>query len=298
MGMNNTNGAAQTAAPDSTASSEVNWASDFDVDFDGAGAYVAEPVEPPSVQVSEPSPSTAPAQQTAPVTQPATTAPAPSPTSEPTQVASPKPTAPTSTTTPAATPTETPSAPVDPAELLRQYQAELVNEYALSEDDALALATNPGEVMPKLASQMHMRIMQDVQRHVAAMMQSIPAMMQQHADSVRAELEAKQEFFGEWPGLSSHYDKVRDTAMMIRKANPTATKEQIMQMTGTMVAMSLGLDPQAVRKAVQQQQQAAVQRPAAMRPVTTVPTQVPPVQGTGNQWSDFAEEDINWMRGM
>lgn len=283
----------------------VNWA-DLAVDADGGDAFVLEPLGADSGTASsyELSGADPVAGQAATSTTPTTPALAPTPATAPAVqpsaeqipvqqvVQQPTPAQPPATQEPA----------VNPAELSARYMQGLTTEYGLSQEDALALQTQPETVLPRLAAQMHMRVMQDVVKHVQQMAAYVPQMLQAQLAQQEAENSAKQEFFGEWPGLSAHYQATVQNAMMVRQANPNATKQQVIEMAGMVTAMALGLDPSAVRRQAQAQQ---VQRQMPAPRATNVPPR-PAAVGSGpaalapqskSIWGEFADDDINWMNG-
>lgn len=280
---------AEGSAPDTG----VNWG-DLDVEVDG-GAYVEEPIAP----VAEPTPA-----------QPVQQAPAQTPSApqQQPQVQGQQPAQ--APQTPAASPeVQTPEGqqqvqqpPVNAAELQRQFREQLEAEFAISQDDALALSTAPETVMPKLAANMYQRIMQDVMQQFQQFGAGIPAMMQQYVERSRADAEAKQEFYGEWPGLSQHHDRVMANAILVRQANPNATRQQMIEMAGVMTAMALGVDPMSVRKqagqatAQPQRQFQPVQAQIPPRPAGLAPAQNLSV-GESNIFGEFANEDMNWLKG-
>lgn len=170
----------------------------------------------------------------------------------------------------APSPAPAPAAPaLTQEEINANYTRALEQAYAVNADDATALLTAPETVLPRFATNLHTNVMREVAQHMQNMMQAIPAMLEQHARGIQVEQEARQAFEGVWPGLKSHYDAAVANAKMIRAANPTATREQMIEMTGMMTAMSLGLDPQVARRGAPAQQPAVttVQVPQPRRPV-------------------------------
>lgn len=272
-----------------TESSEVNWGDmAVDTDDDG-GAYVIEPevvVEPLAAD-----PSTTPATVTPPAVEQTP------PAIPPQQVAQPQVQQP-----------QQPQQPVDqqiqqpvktPEQTRQDYLALLSGNYAISEDDAVALATQPETVMPRLAANLHVNIMQEVVQLVQQALQGVPRMMQAQLQQSQAEQSAKQEFYGVWPGLEAHHESVLQNALLVRRAHPQATKQQVIDMAGTMTAMALGLDPASVRKAAQtpqtQPQGQQVQRP--VRPAAPGPAPQGLPQQSENIFSQFADDDIDFLRG-
>lgn len=269
---------ASVASAEATASTDVQWA-DFAVDSDDEGAFVADPdvgLDTPSdVTPPEPEPTATPPVQS-PEAVPAVQPPVQQPPSQ----------------TPAA------QAPVRaPEELYAEYRVGLETTYSMTQEDAIALATTPESVLPKLAANVHENVMREVTRHLQHVMQAVPQVMEARIAQQTAETEAKQVFFNAWPGLESHYQTVVQNAALVRQANPQATREQLIEMAGTMTAMSLGLDPTALR-ARQQQQAPRTVAPARtpMRPaaVGSSPNAAP--QAPTNPFEAFAEEDIQYNR--
>ena len=296
MDLNQTNGAPTSSEPSapSAASPDVNWA-DFAVDVDDEGAFIADPVGELDSSGQAPA-------STAPVSPPAQLPP-----SEP----APTPAAPQQPPSPQAPPVQPPpqqpaeTPPVQtPEELLANYRSGLETAYAISQDDALALATAPETVLPRLAANVHQRVMHEVAQQLQQMMTMVPQMLEARVAQQTAETEAKQVFYSAWPGLAAHHDRVVQNAALVRQANPQATKEQVIEMTGMMTAIALGLDPAAAKQGGQRiAQPAPRQAPAA--PMAVPPhrpaapgasVSSPPLQQQ-NVFASFADEDIDFLRG-
>lgn len=262
--------------------SDVNWAEldgDFSADTGGAEDSAPQQVQtseateaPVAVQAPQNPPVASPDQQQTSVQQPAQAVQQPQ-----TQVEQPQ---------------QLPQG-VSPEEQLAQYENALVQGYALSEEDAVALLTQPETVFPKLAKNLHMNVMREVQNQMQHMMQAVPQMMKFEAERVAREESAKTDFFGVWPGLKDHYQAVVGNAHMVRRANPNATREQIVEMAGTLTAMGLGLDPTTLRGNAQRQvSQVQAQRP--VRPIGPAGSPAGVPQKPQNTFSQFADEDLNW----
>ncbi len=296
MDLNQTNGAPTSSEPSapSAASPDVNWA-DFAVDVDDEGAFIADPVGELDSSGQAPA-------STAPVSPPAQLPP-----SEP----APTPAAPQQPPSPQAPPVQPPpqqpaeTPPVQtPEELLANYRSGLETAYAISQDDALALATAPETVLPRLAANVHQRVMHEVAQQLQQMMTMVPQMLEARVAQQTAETEAKQVFYSAWPGLAAHHDRVVQNAALIRQANPQATKEQVIEMTGMMTAIALGLDPAAAKQGGQRT------APPAPRQAPAAPMAVPPHRPAApgasvsspplqqqNVFASFADEDIDFLRG-
>lgn len=217
----------------------------------------------------------------------------------------PTPPAPPTDETPPAPATEeaaqTPEAAVEPpaaltpeqqAELQRQWQEyqakqqeQLEQYYAIDEESALALATEPEKVLPKLAAQLHMSVMQQVQAEIA---QSIPTLLKGTQEREVRESKAKNEFFTAWPELKGKENEVMQMGLMFRQLNPKATPQEAIQRIGEMTMNALGIARQ------QQQQQQQQQRPAApatpFRPAGGPSAVRPAGTQSKNAWEDLLDE--------
>lgn len=265
----------QNAAPEvsDTASSDVNW-----LEMDGESGDEAGLEIPVDVSPSEPPPQQtppAPVQQT-PVASPEQTPPSVQPVQQP------------------QTPVEQQPPQPSQEERFAQYQQALQQAYALSADDATALLTQPEAVLPKLAVAVHTNVMREMQANMHQMMQAIPAMLQVEASRVQAEESAKSDFYGVWPGLKANHDIVVRNANMVRAANPSATREQVIEMAGMLTAAALGVDPGTLRGQATQQQQAAPQRQQMVRPVNVAGSPAGLQQPPQNTFAAFADEDLNF----
>jgi hypothetical protein len=133
---------------------------------------------------------------------------------------------------------ETPAAPVDLVALRQNYQNELTNYYALSQEDAQRFQTEPELVLPSLAAKVHLEVLDAV---MAQLPQRVTQMISHHAEVTKREKQAEDEFFAPFPDLAKHKDAVLRVGQMYRAANPTATKEQAIKAIGDFVRQSLGL---------------------------------------------------------
>lgn len=196
-------------------------------------------------------------------------------------------------------PEQTPQAPPPPppqltpeqqAEQQRQWQvyqqrqvAQLEQYYALQEDDAVALATEPEKVLPKLAARLHLEVMQNVQQQIASQM---PQMVQTVQASSQREEQAKGEFFTVWPDLRGHEPQIIQAGMLYRQMNPMASPQQAIDGIGRIVTAALG--KQTVSP--QPSQAAPAARAPAFRPASGAGGSAPAAKQK-SVWSDLAEDD-------
>lgn len=212
-------------ADDST-ESEVNWggiADELENDDNGESTVegdevVVETPEPEAKSVQTPATETPPAQ-------PAT------PPSE----------------TPATTEPVAPVAPATPAQTPAEYQAwretkvkELESMYAIDEDSATALLTEPEVVLPKLAAKVHMEVLESSMRAMQAMM---PVMMQQVQQHTEINTRAKNLFTSINPDLvdPAYEPHIMQFGQVYRNVNKTASPEEAARAIGALVRSALGI---------------------------------------------------------
>ncbi len=137
---------------------------------------------------------------------------------------------------PAQTPQSTEPAP-DLVALRQQYNTQLQQYYAFDQETAQRLQTEPELVLPQLAANLHMAVMD-------AVMSSLPSRVFNLVNNVtemnRIEREAEDTFFSAWPELRDVKPQVLQVGAMFRAANPGATKEQVVDAVGKFVMQSLG----------------------------------------------------------
>jgi hypothetical protein len=175
-----------------------------------------------------------------------------------------------------AAPVPPPASPEEIAAAQANFRAALEQHYRFSEEDTLALQTEPEKVLPKMAARLHQEVldmvMQQVQRTVPSMMQNM------QRDSVR-ETQAQNEFFSAWPQLKGQDDKVIQMGRMYRQLNPHASPQEAIQQIGKLTMVALGKELTA---------------PAQSAPVAQEPRFQPAVPGrvsspapAKNEWMDL-----------
>ena len=226
--------------PSSTAG---GGAAGLDVNWDALDQEITalDNVEDVEVVVDTP----AAVEPTVPITEPASPAPsvpaAPeTPTETPGSVEAP----------PVAAPTET---QVSREQLRSQYGAQLAQQYALGEDDARALLVEPEQILPKLAAQVHLNVLDSV---LGAVMSQIPQIITSVQAQGQASAEAEGEFFGAWPQLKdAKYKQAVYTAVATYRAlNPQATRTEVVRGAGinAMISLRLPLPPELLQMDVAQ----------------------------------------------
>lgn len=201
---------------------------------------------------------------------------------------------------------ETPAVETKTAEQLEKeakdrQQAEydqLVKYYALPEDLATKVQTEPETVLPVLAAKMHQSVLSSVERMLRV---DLPQVVKQTQTVMVAEQAAKDQFYGAWPGLKDFETQVLEVGAMYRKMNPKADAKTATEKIGSVVCAALGLDPTQVRQnaaaaATQQQQQPVQQQVRRPGQQTFTPAGVAasaratqPAQ-SNNEFAQLAEE--------
>lgn len=218
-------GAVSDPAPEST-ETDVNWegmsnefaAEDEGLDVEG------------DVEVVEPA---------APV-EPAPTEPAATPAATPTAVE------PAATPAPASTEPVAP-APVAPTATNEEYSAwrqnrltQLEQVYALDQEAANAMLTEPETVLPKLAAKVHMEVLENSMRAMQAM---VPVMMQQVQHHAATESRAKSLFTTVNPDLADprYEPAIMQLGSVYRNVNQQASPEEAARAIGNLVRAALGI---------------------------------------------------------
>lgn len=174
------------------------------------------------------------------------------------------------------------------AQMRGKIHESLKNVYALSDEDAEAMLTDPQSVIPTLAANLHMSVMaevhQAIRQTVEQVTQQLPQTIQQTTKMQQDSEKILNDFYGQWPELKGKEDVVTQAAAMYRQMNPDATLEQAMNDIGRQmyVLLNIPLPGQAP-----QQQQTAPAVPPAPAAATTVS---PPSSTPQNWFSAVADE--------
>jgi hypothetical protein len=132
--------------------------------------------------------------------------------------------------------------PQDIASLRQQRTEALTKSYAITEDQAMGIMTDPGKVIPQLAAEIHNRIVDEVFQHLP---QYVGQMVQNVQTFNKREAETLDAFYSAWPELKGSEEAVLRVGQMFRAANPNATREVAIQTIGQMTMLSLGKSRQA-----------------------------------------------------
>lgn len=165
------------------------------------------------------------------------------------------------------------------AESQRQLEG-LVAHYALPEDMAIQLQTEPEKVFPFIAARIHQTV---VQRTVEMMNKALPSIVEGVLTHRNAEAEARNAFTTRWPQLAGKDAEVLQAGALFRQLNKTATREEAIERIGKTVCEALGL-PITVANA-------AAVASAVQQPVVQQPTVFTPAGGGGGGRTGSAPSD-------
>ncbi len=189
--------------------------------------------------------------------------------------------APQSPAEPAPAATETPTTAEDVSKMREEFHATLKDYYKFDDETALRLQTEPELVLPQLAADLHLGVLDAVMQQLP---QRMYGMMEQFTASTQRETAARNEFTEAFPELKGQEEVILRVGKMYRAAKPTATRAEAIKAIGEFTMQSLGLT-----------------RAAPTDPVTQSPTAKPfvPATGTGAQapetpksvWDEMAQND-------
>lgn len=166
--------------------------------------------------------------------------------------------APAATTVPPQAPTpapaaQTPASPVPAGDQEDPYlkawkdgqekiTGELEKYYALDDDTAEALLSDPKTAMPKLLAKLHLAVMQNTYKTV---LDRLPPLMEATAQTVKMQSAAEDRFYKSWPVFKQEDPAQRTVLMqygqMFRQMNPAASEADFTKYVGAAAAAHLGL---------------------------------------------------------
>lgn len=192
---------------------------------------------------------------------------------------------------------------VDPNQLAAQQLQQATdylatNQYALSEQDAEMMISEPEKVLPQMAARMHVQIAQEMGN---AVRQNISHLVQPLVQQELAAAKAERTFFDKYPGLDNpeFKDTVKQSLALAIQLNPNANREQLMALAASGAAQTLQQQGRGTINLAPQQQ--AVQQPQVPQqgfgqpysPAAAAVQPSAPVQqnNAGNIWAQYATDD-------
>lgn len=124
------------------------------------------------------------------------------------------------------------------AQARQAWRGQLAQQYQLSEEQATGLLTDPGKVLPEIAADLHVSVLENTMQ---ALRQILPDMIvQQQRQTVSLE-EGQRAFYEAWPELKGKEAVVMQMGAIWRQANPQATREEFIKQVGPLAWNAAGL---------------------------------------------------------
>lgn len=196
------------------------------------------------------------------------------------------PVAPEAPAAPAVTPEAPATPPVDRAAQRQQYMTQLQTDYAISDEDAQMMLTEPEKVLPKIAAQLHVNVVDTV---IAAVMNNLPRAINAIQAQAQVSSESENEFFKAWPQLkkAEYQATVYDAVAAYRALRPQAPRDEVMRAAGlqAMIALRLPIPPELLTQAP------AATAPASFTPAAPGSGAAPQApSGEGNPFVQLSQE--------
>ena len=134
--------------------------------------------------------------------------------------------------------------PEDAQRRVEELKAQLVARYALSEEDADKIASDPAQIVDVLPRKLAELQVETVNAVFAALQPLVPQVVERIASEVvRREMQRdtlERTFFDRWPQLRRHRDLVMQVGRSVRKANPNMSVDEFVERVGAAVAQLVG----------------------------------------------------------
>lgn len=170
-------------------------------------------------------------------------------------------------------------------EELDKYKGELQKQYAISDEDAEQILTDPQVVLPKLMANMHLAMLQQV----ASMMQSnMPQLVESTVKQTTARDTQLSKFKARYPELlTKENEKVATTALQtIKQLHPNITFDEMLDKVGPLANALMG------KEAVAKPAPKPVAKPKPHIATRGTSTATPPVKPKGDAMSSFIDNLI------
>lgn len=116
--------------------------------------------------------------------------------------------------------------------------ADLEQTYAIPETDVELLQTEPEKVLPRMAAELELRVMERVMQLAES---QLPSMVSRVTEQKTESQKREEVFYNEWPQLREHGAQVAQIAQMWRQMNPQADTRKAVQEIGRIASAALGL---------------------------------------------------------
>jgi len=165
-----------------------------------------------------------------------------------------------------------------------QVMGELQKVYAITEEDADAILTDPMNAVPKLMANAHVRMMQTVHN---MMQQMVPAMVEQHQTQSKTRQSLTEKFSQAWPDLAAeeHKSVVIAAIQTVRSVNPNIDVDTLIKKVGPVAYSILGKEVPTKTPAAPAPK--AVAKPKPHQPARARETTTAKPSPTGDAVADF-----------
>lgn len=161
------------------------------------------------------------------------------------------------------------------------------------EDHAALVGPEPGRVIAKLASHLHMDMFDAVQTLLNQERMKLPQVIQEISTAVQAQTSSEEQFFREFPALNKpeYAQTVYQVARSFRQMNPRASAAEIGRMTGLTAMQLLGIQGPLAPPTQSASPVSSAPQPGRQAPYVPTAAGQPPrpalQQGQGDEWWDL-----------
>lgn len=181
--------------------------------------------------------------------------------------------------------------PEEQAEIRAKAEEQLVEYFALDEDDAELVQTNPQEVLPKLAAKLYLDLYESTVNAVSAALPRMIEGVQQQRQAMQA---GEQAFYGKWKALDTKEGRetVQRFGAAYRQVYPNATLEQFINDVGVQAMIALKLPIEGYAEPPATEPPPATQVPPAPAAATNTPARRQS-SASQNPFAQLAEEILD-----
>jgi len=171
---------------------------------------------------------------------------------------------------------------------MQNLNNKLVTQYALSEEQADKLLSEPEAVLPAMMAQMHMSIMSHV---LAVVNEAQPAQFANYLQSQQRTQEAETKFKALYPDLDPKSEEVNQAVEIVKQRFPQANFEEKLKQVGLLAQVLSGKVPVVAQQVAQQQtqQQQVVARPRPASPAMSSAARAPVQTAQKSEWDLFID---------
>lgn len=128
----------------------------------------------------------------------------------------------------------------------QQFLAEIEKSFAISDEDANLIVTEPEKVLPRLAAQVYDRAMRDAAKMIETAFGQVPTMMQQMTAQQQQATEAEQQFLAANPGIEviergELETLINQFAPLVMQQNAKASPQEKLKALGRTIAAVKGV---------------------------------------------------------